>query len=163
MKNRLAIQIPLVALILLSITSCSTNRMEDGKRVGYWIEKENRDGVEYLSKGSYRQGEETKRWRHYEKGKLIKKERYNGTSCTVTFYDAQGKKNKKGKTKLDGLHWFYAGEWKTYDVNGKLSGIMIYDKGELVRELDANRNEIPLTPLVYYTDLNPQTNTNNIK
>lgn len=141
----------ILILIALVSTSCATNRMEANKRVGYWVEKRSEDGVRYESRGHYHKGEENRKWRYYENGRLVKKERYYGSRSSLTYYHPNGKKSKKGETKQNGLHWSYDGAWNSYDTSGKRTGIMTYKEGELIREQDAAGQDIPLTPLIEMT------------
>jgi antitoxin component YwqK of YwqJK toxin-antitoxin module len=51
---------------------------------------------------------------------------------------SQWKIQSKGKTKLiitgAEMHWFYFGDWKYYDDNGKLISIKKFNNGEFVSE-----------------------------
>ena len=140
----------ILVLIMFLCTSCAINRMEDNKRVGHWVEQHTENGIRYESQGHYYKGEEDRKWRYYENGRLVKKERYHYHSfrSTITYYHANGQKSKKGKTKQNGLHWSYDGAWNSYDKSGKHTGIMTYEVGELIREQDATGHDIPLTPLI---------------
>lgn len=118
---------------------CKTNRYADKEREGLWIEKSSVNGIPYKSKGRYHKGFEKKTWRYYEDGKLITKEKYRDSICYVTHYK-NGKKNREGQTKLliteTDLHWFYFGDWKTYDATGKLTEIDTYVNGELLQTVE---------------------------
>lgn len=69
-------------------------------------------------------------------GKIIKKENYKQQACKVTTYYENGKIQSKGQTKTTSdtieTHWFYDGEWKFYNENGKLIGLKKYKEGELL-------------------------------
>ena len=126
-------------LILISscllLCCCKTNRIVNTERQGLWIEKNKIDSVNYKSKGRYNNGFQHKIWRYFENGTLVKKEKYKDSVCTVTHYRDR-KKIREGQTKLrvndTVLHWFYFGDWKTFDASGKITEIDHYVNGELI-------------------------------
>lgn len=128
-----------VAIIALLLCSCS-NRFSNGKRHGYWKERDTVDGIEYIAKGRYKKGAQVGTWRYSAENKVYKKEQYKGKNCHTFIYAETGKLLRQGFTKIDTtdtlIHWYYSGDWTTYDSLGKPIWIDTYYKGELVGEKD---------------------------
>lgn len=120
-------------VIIISLVSCKskTNQMVNHHREGKWITVDTLDEI-YTIKGRYRKGNEVGTWKHYRKGKLVKKEKYHTNSSRLTFYYPNGKIMKKGHTQLDHNekedHWYYIGDWYFYNQNGALDSIKTYKK-----------------------------------
>ena len=114
--------------------------MVNGKRHGFWKERDTIDNIIYISKGRYNQNYQTGTWTYIAENKRYKKEKYKGNSCYTIIYDEIGRLKRDGQTKLDTtaslLHWYYSGDWTTYDSVGKPIWIDTYYKGELVGERD---------------------------
>jgi len=57
----------------------------------------------------------------------------NGVTKTKIFHP-YGRIMEKSQSRLDvtenGRHWYYYGDWKYYDENGKLETIKKYDNGK---------------------------------
>ncbi len=126
---------------LLSFIGCKTapiNQKVDKKRVGIWVEQYEIDSTKYKSIGVYKKDNPIKKWRYYTNGVINKKEVYRKNICNVTNYYPNGKIQSKGKTKLiinsKETHWFYFGDWKYYDNDGKISITRKYENGELIAE-----------------------------
>lgn len=127
--------------LLLLFANCKTapiNQKENKKRVGLWIEQSEIDSTKYKSIGTYNDGDPVKKWRYYTNNIIYKKEIYRKDKCITTYYYPNGKIQSKGKTKLTitgpEMHWFYYGDWKYYDDNGKLISIKKFNNGEFVSE-----------------------------
>lgn len=127
-----------ILLTLILLASCAPNRMVDGQRHGRWKEVTSDGHTTYKSVGRYRHGEEVRRWRHYQNGKLAKTERYRDTLCELKFYHPNGKVASSGITKVvlteKERHWFYSGDWQYFDENGRLTLIRTYKEGQLLGE-----------------------------
>lgn len=125
-------------ILFFSLFGCKTNQMKNKLREGRWIEQYVQDSAAYKSIGSYKKGDPVKKWRYYLNGKIIKREKYNGTICKTIFYHQNGKIQSKGKSKIDTTdkyaHWYYFGDWLYYNENEKLTTIRKYDNGELLSE-----------------------------
>ena len=131
----------LICLVFLAITSCKprlTNQTINKKREGLWIEKYSLDSARYKSIGRYKNDEPIKKWRYYLDGKIIKKEKYKARFCKTRLYHKNGRLQSKGKTVLDTSgkypHWYYDGEWKSYNNDGKLLSRRMYGEGQLLFE-----------------------------
>ena len=128
----------LLILILLCCSSCKINQIKNGQREGLWIEKYDLESVQHKSIGKYRKDEEIKTWKFFKNNKLYRKEIYKNGFCIMTFYHDNGKIASQGKTKVvespKERHWFYFGDWKFFDTNGKLHTIKKYTNGELISE-----------------------------
>jgi antitoxin component YwqK of YwqJK toxin-antitoxin module len=125
----------LVILFLVTESSCKPkiNQIINKKREGNWITTDTLDKI-YTSKGKYRNGFEIGKWKYYKENNLVKKEVYRKNFCKTTFYHPNGKVMKKGYTKFESNsnddRWFYFGNWKFYDTNGKLDSIKNYTKND---------------------------------
>ncbi len=119
----------------LLLCCCKTNRIVNKEREGLWIEKEDLGTLQLKSKGRYKKGFQHKTWRYYQNGSLIKKEKYKDSICLITHFQNR-KKIRQGQAKLrisDTLvHWFYFGDWKTFDQFGNSIEIDRYEEGQLL-------------------------------
>lgn len=122
--------------LLLSCKTTPINQKVAKKREGLWIENYSIDSAHYKSVGKYYHGDPVKKWKYYLNGKIIKKENYKQQACKITTYYENGEIQSKGQTKTTSdtieTHWFYDGEWKFYNENGKLIGLKKYKEGELL-------------------------------
>jgi antitoxin component YwqK of YwqJK toxin-antitoxin module len=132
--------------LTLTLIGCKTtpiNQKANKKRVGLWIEQYAIDSTQYKSVGTYKNGDPIKKWKYYTNNKISKKEIYKKNRCTITFYNANGTIQSKGKTKLvvtgPEMHWFYYGDWKYYDEKEKLISTKKYENGEFVSEIKTNQ------------------------
>ena len=111
------------------------------KREGLWIEHYAVDSANYRSIGSYKNDNPVKTWKHYLNDRLIKKEKYKKEHCKTKLYHKNRTLRAKGITNLDQSdkydHWYYDKTWKYYDNNRKLKTVRIYNKGQLVSELQS--------------------------
>jgi antitoxin component YwqK of YwqJK toxin-antitoxin module len=130
----------ITTVLLACCSACKINRVRDGARVGKWIERDTINAVAYKSIGRYRRDFEKGTWRKYADGQLIKKEIYGDSICHVLNYNNNGNISREGYTRLrvsgKETHWFYFGDWLSYDENGKLQSVDTYYEGELVGEKD---------------------------
>ena len=129
----------LILFLSVLLYACKTNRIVANERQGLWIEKNKINDINYKSKGKYDVGFQQKTWRYFENGKLVKKEKYKDSVCTVTHFK-DGKKIREGQTKLrvteTDMHWFYFGDWKTFDASGETTEIDHYENGELLSTIE---------------------------
>ena len=137
MKN-LFITLSLV-FCFIGCKTASINQKENKKRIGLWIEEYSIDSTKYKSVGKYKNGDPVKKWCYYTNGKINKKEKYRKNKCITTYYYPNGNIQSKGKTKLvvtgAEMHWFYYGDWKYFDENGKLISTKKYENGEFISEI----------------------------
>ncbi len=87
-----------------------------------------------VASGKYKNGEKTGVWKTFYNHQLYQKDKtINGVTKTKIFHP-NGRIMEKGQSRLDvtenGRHWYYYGDWKYYDENGKLEMIKKYDKGK---------------------------------
>ena len=128
---------------VLTLASCKVNGYRNGLKHGLWINKDVDGEITQKSRGRFKNGTEIGIWK-YKNGKdLYKKEKYNGTTATVKFYHPNKKIMARGITQmeLNGklLHWYYHGDWKYFDTQGKLLKVVTYKKGNLVAEVPSNK------------------------
>jgi len=132
----------LLLLVLIGCKSIPINQKINKKRVGLWIEQYELNSTQYKSIGKYKNGDPIKKWQYYTNNKINKKEIYRKDRCSITFYYPNGTIQSKGKTKLvvtgPEMHWFYYGNWKYYNENGKLISTKKYENGEFVSEVKNN-------------------------
>jgi antitoxin component YwqK of YwqJK toxin-antitoxin module len=128
--------------LLASCKTASINQKANKQRVGLWIEQEEIDSIQYKSIGKYKNGDPIKKWRYYTENKIYKKEIYKKNKCTVTYYYPNGNIQSRGKTNLiitgSEMHWFYFGDWRYYDKNGKLLSVRKYENGNPISEKEIN-------------------------
>lgn len=125
--------------ILFGCKTQPINQIKNKQREGLWIEEYPLDTIKYKSVGKYYKGDPIKKWCYYQNSKIIKKEKYKKDICYTIFFNANGKIQSKGKTKLvttsQETHWFYYSDWKFYNDKGKLVLIKKYENGELKSEI----------------------------
>ncbi|PKB17071.1 hypothetical protein [Flavobacterium sp. 5] len=131
----------LYIIMILSFFACKPqliNQKIDKKKEGKWVITNIQDSIEYKSFEFYKNDEPIKKWKSYINGKKYKIEKYKNGICLVKVYHENGKIESKGNTKLENndkyAHWFYFGDWKYYDQNGKLISIKKYENGEFISE-----------------------------
>lgn len=128
---------PILLVFALLLTSCS-NRTVNGLRQGYWKETDTINGVVHTSQGRYRDGLPVRTWKYKADGKLVKREKYKGEDCFVEHLDINRKVTRSGMAKLsaggNNLHWYYTGDWTTFDLFGRPIFVDTYYRGELVGE-----------------------------
>lgn len=114
--------------------------MKNGERHGKWVHLDTIDNIIYKSVGRYKKGIEQKKWKQYNGKKLVRLERYKDSICYTQYFHDNGKISSEGKSKMTvsekEIHWFYIGNWKFYDEDGKLLGTNIYNNGELIQTIE---------------------------
>lgn len=137
-KNLLKNILPV--LMLLLFTSCKTNRIKNNERHGKWIDTFSTPTVTYKTVGRFKNGFEKGTHKRFANKKLHRKEKYKNGICHTIYYYPNGTVMSQGDTKLsvtdEELHWYYQGDWKFYDENGKLLGIKSYEQGQLVNQVE---------------------------
>ena len=125
-------------LLYISLTSCKINHKVSGLKEGKWISYDTLNDEIYKYVEKYKKGIEVKTWKTFKNKKLYKKEVYLKDKCDVTYYNENRRIVVRGQTKSEitekEIHWFYYGDWKHYDENGKLTMIKNYINGELISE-----------------------------
>jgi antitoxin component YwqK of YwqJK toxin-antitoxin module len=131
--------------LVITLIGCKTspvNQKVNKKREGLWVEQYELDSTKYKSIGKYKNGDPTKKWLYYTNNRINKKEVYRKNKCYITYYNANGTVQSKGKTKMvttdSEIHWFYYDNWKYYDKNGKLTSIKKYENGQFISEKKCN-------------------------
>lgn len=131
--------------MLISFFACKpqlVNQKIDKKKEGKWVNLYIQDTIEYKSFEYYKNDEPIKKWKSYINKKKYKIEKYKNGICFVKVYHQNGKIESKGRTKLEidnqKFHWFYFGDWKYYDKNGKLISTRKYDYGKFISETKTN-------------------------
>lgn len=118
-----------------------SNRMDkNGERHGKWKTYWNEGRENIYRKGKFKYGLETGKWKYYDElGNLVKTEKYiSDRKIIITKnYFANGKLESVGEAHLlnetDGtLHYFWQGNWKFYNQEGKLVREEKYVKGKKV-------------------------------
>lgn len=123
----------LLIIILISFHGCNSkiNQIINNQREGKWITHDTLDFI-YTTKGKYNKGTEIGTWKHFYKGKIVRKEKYIKSMCKTIIYHPNGKIMKKGYTKLESGekedHWYYFGDWYFYNTKGQLDSIKKYKK-----------------------------------
>ncbi|HNQ00534.1 MAG TPA: hypothetical protein PKK99_15840 [Bacteroidia bacterium] len=113
------------------------NQYKNGKPQGLWIMYSDSVNSKIESRGRYVNGKEKGKWKYYyENGKLRKKEKFKVSGIRTKFYYETGKIKSKGIAKLEPedslMHYYFQGIWKYYNENGKLTSIVLYEKGQEV-------------------------------
>lgn len=139
MKNFLLLT---VAFAVLS--SCKTKRLNQyvltenkhQKRHGKWKEEYSADQGTLTAVGKYKMGEKVGVWKTTFEDKLYQKDKIRKSVTKTKLYHPNGKIMEKGQSKLDisdvQRHWYYFGDWKFYDENGKLRYIKKYADGKKI-------------------------------
>ena len=126
--------------VIFTFSSCKINRVKNNERHGKWIDHNKMDEVNYQSIGRFKDGLEKGTHKQFANKKLYRKEKYKNGICETTYYHPNGKISSQGKTQLDltekQIHWYYQGDWKFYNEEGKLIGIKTYEKGELINQTE---------------------------
>lgn len=117
------------------------NRFKNKERHGKWIIYTNSTQKQIDNIGRYRKGVQKGTWKYYnEKGILIKQDKYRFRKIITSYYHPNGKIQKQGKAKLVRedrfLHFFYYGDWLTYDTTGSLIKKQVYERGMKISEVE---------------------------
>lgn len=136
-----------IILTLLSIsviTSCKTKEINQykkfpdntQKRHGKWKEEYSSDQGNLIAVGKYKEGEKVGVWRTTFEDKLYQKDNIRKSVTNTKLYYPNGKIMERGQSRLDisavQRHWYYFGDWKYYNENGKLKYIKKYADGKKV-------------------------------
>ena len=139
MKN-----IVLILILIFMFSSCKTKEMNQymrfpdktQKRQGKWKEEYSSDQGTLIAVGKYKKGEKVGIWKTTFQDKLYQKDKIRKNVTKTRLYHPDGKIMEKGQSKLDTSdaerHWYYFGDWKYYDENGKLKYIKKYADGKKV-------------------------------
>jgi len=133
----------LAVFALCLLASCKINQTKDGLKTGLWITKDGSGEEGYKSRGRYKKGHEKGVWKYFYNDTLYQKDKYSGMSARVRFYHPNKKIRASGKTEMDYngklAHWYYNGDWKYFDVQGKLVKTITYKKGSPIAETPADK------------------------
>ncbi|MCX8523754.1 hypothetical protein OF897_07435 [Chryseobacterium formosus] len=106
------------------------------KRHGKWKEEYSSDQGALIAVGKYKKGEKVGVWKTTFQDKLYQKDKIRKTVTKTKLYFPNGNVMERGQSKLDisesQRHWYYFGDWKYYDENGKLKYIKKYADGKKV-------------------------------
>jgi len=139
MKNFL-----LLSLVLFVFTSCKTKEINQyikvenkwQKRHGKWKEEYSSDQGILTAVGKYKMGEKVGVWKTTFEDQLYQKDKIRKNVTKTKLYYPNGKIMEKGQSRLDisdvQRHWYYFGDWKFYDENGKLRYIKKYADGKKI-------------------------------
>lgn len=140
-------------LTLLSIfvfVSCQTKtnqyiKISDKvqKRHGKWKEEYPTEEGTLIATGRYKMGEKIGVWKTYLGDKLYQTEKIRRKKIKMFVYYKNGNIMERGQSKLDisetERHWYYFGDWKFYDENGKLKYIKKYTDGKKIDSVSFNK------------------------
>ena len=133
----------ITVLLLFLVASCKVNQTKDGLKTGLWVSKEGDGQTGYKSRGRYKQGREKGVWKYFYNDTLYQKDKYSGNSARVRFYHPNKKISARGNTLMDYngklAHWYYNGDWKYFDVQGKLVKTVTYKKGSPIAEIPSGK------------------------
>lgn len=142
-----------ILLILLAtvLVSCQTEmnqymKLSDKsqKRHGKWKEKYSTNEGTLIAVGRYKKGEKIGVWKTTFQDKLYQKDKIRRNITKTKFYHPNGKIMQKGQSRLDisdaERHWYYFGDWKFYDENGKLKYIKKYADGKKIDSASFTNN-----------------------
>jgi antitoxin component YwqK of YwqJK toxin-antitoxin module len=132
----------LLVVLLFSLGSCRINRYKDGLRTGLWISNTDNADVIYKSRGRYTRGKEKGTWKFFQYDTLYQKDKYSGNHALVTFYHSNKMIRSTGRTQLDltakQIHWYYTGDWKYFDSQGKLIKVVTYKDGNPISDVNSD-------------------------
>ncbi|WP_042721450.1 hypothetical protein [Flavobacterium sp. B17] len=137
-------------LILLVFVSCKTkinqyvkDEKKVSKRDGKWKEEYSSDDGILHATGKYRMGEKVGVWKMTLNGHKYQKDVIRKGITKTKRYFPNGKIMEKGQSKMDisenERHWYYFGDWKYYDEEGKLRYIKKYADGKKVDSISFAR------------------------
>lgn len=133
----------LTLLSIFAFASCQTKtnqyiKISDKvqKRHGKWKEEYPTEEGTLIATGRYKMGEKVGVWKTYLGDKLYQTEKIRRKKIKMFVYYKNGNIMERGQTKLDisetERHWYYFGDWKFYDENGKLKYIKKYTDGKKI-------------------------------
>ncbi|MCD1117996.1 toxin-antitoxin system YwqK family antitoxin [Chryseobacterium turcicum] len=140
----------LIVLSFFVFASCKTKTNQyikisekSQKRHGKWIEKYPVDNDTLIVIGKYNTGEKIGVWKTFIDDKLYQKEKIQKKKIKMFVYHKNGNIMERGQSKLDisenERHWYYFGDWKFYDENGKLKHIKKYTDGKKIDSISINQ------------------------
>ncbi|REC54052.1 hypothetical protein DRF62_11015 [Chryseobacterium piscium] len=140
----------LTLLSIFAFVSCQTKtnqyiKISDKvqKRHGKWKEEYPTEEGTLIAIGKYKKGEKVGVWKTFVGDKLYQKEKIGRKKTKVFVYHRNGNIMERGQTKLDvsetERHWYYFGDWKFYDENGKLKYIKKYTDGKKIDSVSFNK------------------------
>ncbi len=130
----------------LILFSQKTNQFNNkGQRTGKWIVYLDSAKTIKSSEGKYRNGKPKGKFYYYtNEGVLERKEISRFSKLKTTTYYSDHTIRSKGQARIENLpdkiHYYYFGQWKYYDKNGKLEKYCTYEKGNLVKTRYLNRS-----------------------
>lgn len=130
-------------LALLSVVSCTTkmnqyikDENKVNKRHGKWKEEYSSDNGTLVAVGKYKKGEKVGTWKTSLNNQLYQKDKIGKKMTKTKVFYQNGKLMEEGQSRLDinenQRHWYYFGDWKYYDENGKLRYIKKYADGKKI-------------------------------
>ncbi len=108
---------------------------------GRWIYYLDEESTIINSTGRYKNGKPVGKWVLYHPdGSPFVKSRYFKQKAREKRFYPNGKREKKGWSYLilddpEAIYYYWEGKWKIYNEKGKLSKIVIYQKGDQVRTI----------------------------
>lgn len=142
-------KIVIIAALLfnsLVLFSQKTNQFNhNGQRTGKWIVYLDSAKTIKSIEGKYRKGKPKGTFFYYtNEGVLERKEISRFSKLKTTTYYSDQTIRSKGQARIENLpdkiHYYYFGQWKYYDKNGKLEKYCSYEKGNLVKTVYADRS-----------------------
>lgn len=106
------------------------------KRHGKWKEEYSVENGKLTAIGKYKKGEKVGVWKTTFQDKLYQKDKIRKSVTKTKLYFPNGKIMQRGQSRFDisenERHWYYFGDWKYYDENGKLKYIKKYADGKKI-------------------------------
>lgn len=139
MKNLL-----LTLFSVFILASCQTKKLNQyirlsdktKKRHGKWREEYSADGGTLTAVGKYKKGEKVGVWKTSFQNKPYQRDKIRKNMTKTKLYYPNGNIMERGQSRLDisddQRHWYYYGDWKYYDENGKLKYIKKYADGKKI-------------------------------
>lgn len=133
----------IVLLMLLWVVSCKTKlnqyiKVEEKvqKRHGKWKEEYSSDQGPLIAIGKYNKGEKVGTWKTTFEGKMYQKDKIRKNITKTKYYFPNGKLMETGQSRFDisknERHWYYFGDWKFYNEEGKLLYVKKYEDGKKI-------------------------------
>ncbi|MDY0930570.1 hypothetical protein [Chryseobacterium sp. CFBP8996] len=144
-KNFLLTLLSIFAFVSCQIKTNQYIKISDKvqKRHGKWKEEYPTEEGTLIAIGKYKKGEKVGVWKTFVGDKLYQKEKIGRKKTKVFVYHRNGNIMERGQTKLDvsetERHWYYFGDWKFYDENGKLKYIKKYTDGKKIDSVSFNK------------------------
>lgn len=140
----------LVLLLFSIFISCKTEmnqyvKLTDKlqKRHGKWREEYSSEMGTLIAVGKYKYGEKMGVWKTVFQDKIYQKDKIRKSVTKTKLYFPNGIIMESGQSRLDisddKRHWYYFGDWKYYDENGKLKYIKKYSDGNKVDSISFNQ------------------------